>query len=140
MTAPANAVALAREHRRLERLMQRHQRALVDARFDWAAQRWRRYRERLAAHIEVEESWLAEAETQGWPLRWPVRVYRLEHRRILELAAAVAHELEAAPRARTADFRIALIEREKTLKGVLEHHHAREEQDLYRHFAKPPAR
>lgn len=137
MTALANAVALAREHRRLERLMQCHQRALVNARFDCARRAWQRYRVRLATHIEAEEVWLTEAETRSWPLRWAVRMYRLEHRRICELARSITCALErSAAAADSSHFRIALIEREKTLKSVLEHHHAREEQDLYRHLVE----
>lgn len=138
MTAPANAVALAREHRLLERLMQRHQRALVNARFEQAAVRWRCYQERLAAHMAVEEALLHRAETDGGSLRWAAQVYRLEHRRILQLATAIAQDLQAAKPRHSAWLRIEVIERQKTLKGVLDHHHAREEQDLYccRHVAR----
>ena len=125
----ASAAVLTHEHRLLEQLLQRHQRALVDARIEQAAAHWQRYRQALAAHIDQEEAGLDQLDSDA--LRWPLRLYRAEHRRILELADRIADQLARAPRRATAVFRIDMLEREKTLKGVLEHHHEREEQDLY---------
>lgn len=121
--------ALTREHRLLERLMQRHQRALIDARFDRAIDHWRHYRLRLASHIAPEEAWLDRVDASS--LRWRIKVYRAEHRRILLLADKITARLSHPARRESADYRITLLECEKTLKGVLEHHHKREEEDLY---------
>src|SRR5699024_187483 len=99
------------------------------ARFALAYRRWRQYRERLGAHIESEEAWLDRMDSAT--LQWRVKVYKAEHRRLLLLADRIAARLAHPPRRAKADYRIDMLERQKSLKGVLEHHHAREEQDLY---------
>ncbi len=124
---------LKHQHRRLERLFARHQEALVAQAPRRAAGFLSRYRGLLAAHTAQEEQWLALLQTLDIRTRWPVRVYRAEHKRFTRQVAALEASIRALPDEAMAPARlIELIEREKTLKGLSQHHHACEEEDLYR--------
>ena len=124
---------LKHQHRRLERLFARHQEALVAQTPRRAAGFLSRYRRLLAAHIAQEDQWLAVMQALDIKTRWPLRVYRAEHRRLTRQVAALEASIRALRDEPVAPARlIELIEREKSLKGLSEHHHAREEDDLYR--------
>lgn len=133
------AARLRREHLQLERLFQRHQLALVTGSTRQAQRCLRRYRELLDAHTRIEDRLLETVCRLGLATRWPVAAYRAEHRKLSALLDRLCGEIEALPDgALPAPRLIELIEREKTLKGVAEHHQAREEQDLYTLLDRSP--
>jgi hypothetical protein len=95
-----------------------------------------RYRDALVLHMQFEEQHLfpayAELPEQG---RWAASLYVQEHRKIQKLLEACSTGLEwlREQRLDASQMRrnvIALIDREKTLKGLLEHHEAREEESM----------
>lgn len=123
---------LEREHRVLERLLEAHQVALVTGNRSRAAHYLHRYRDLLTSHLHVEEPFLAAADEGIRSTRWPVTTYRAEHRKLLALLDRLLIRFESLSRDSLDPLQlIALIEQEKVLKGVAEHHHQREEQDLY---------
>ena len=123
---------LEREHRVLERLLEAHQVALVSGNRPRAAHCLHRYRDLLASHLHVEEQFFEAADEGIRSTRWPVTTYRAEHRRLLALLDRLFIRFESLSRDPLDPLQlIALIEQEKVLKGVAEHHHQREEQDLY---------
>lgn len=123
---------LEREHRVLERLLETHQVALVSGNRLRAAHCLHRYRDLLAFHLHVEEQFF-EAAGEGIRFtRWPATTYRAEHRKLLALLDRLLTRFESLSRGPLDPLQlIALIEQEKVFKTVAEHHHQREEQDLY---------
>jgi len=92
------------------------------------------YQQRLAAHIHIEDHVLLPYCVVGstGAMRWEARVYLAEHRRLEELVDKVCAHLAAIRRRGIKPaMLIGLLDQEKTLKHVLEHHHEREEKGLY---------
>ena len=125
--------ALADEHAALTQLFARHQAALVTRAWARAARLLDSHRKRLAQHIELEERYLLPyCPHPKLPNQWPARVYSAEHQRILELAGKLsARFAKLRRRGVTTMALIALLDEQKTLKHILEHHHAREELALF---------
>ena len=125
--------ALADEHAALTQLFARHQAALVTRAWARAARLLDSHRKRLAQHIELEERYLLPyCLREKLPNQWPTRVYSAEHQRIQELASKLsARFAKLRRRGVTSAALIALLDEEKTLKHILEHHHAREEMALF---------
>ena len=125
--------ALADEHEMLAQLFARHQAALIARAWARAARLLDSHRKRLAQHIELEERYLLPYCPQDkLPNQWPARVYSAEHQRIQELASKLsARFAKLRRRGVTSAALIALLDEEKTLKHILEHHHAREEMALF---------
>jgi hypothetical protein len=123
-------------HGQLNELFLVHQEALLMLRLDAAAELLGRYRECLLLHMRFEEEQLFPAyaglDRQG---RWPASLYVREHGKILELLAACDGAL-VRPRGRRAGPKetrrgvIALLDQERMLKGLTEHHETREERFL----------
>lgn len=125
--------ALADEHAALTQLFARHQAALVMRAWARAARLLDSHRKRLARHIELEERYLLPyCPREKRPNHWPARVYSAEHERIQELAGRLKLRFAKLRRrgVSTAAL-IALLDEEKTLKHILEHHHVREEIALF---------
>ncbi|HKT32765.1 MAG TPA: hemerythrin domain-containing protein [Gammaproteobacteria bacterium] len=125
--------ALADEHAALTQLFARHQAALVTRAWARAARLLDSHRKRLAQHIELEERYLLPyCPREKLPNQWPARVYSAEHQRIQELASKLSLRFaKLRRRGVTSAALIALLDEEKTLKHILEHHHAREETALF---------
>ena len=123
-------------HRELEEAFLVHQEALVAGNIARARSLLAAFIVRHELHRDFEDAELIPALADGVSgERWPASLYSLEHAKIADLLSGVEAELAAlcsmAPGGR--DYRralIALLEREKTLKGVIEHHHEREEAGL----------
>jgi hypothetical protein len=125
--------SLATEHVALARLYGRHQEALVTRYWKQAASLLEEYSVRLTRHIEIEERLLLpHCEAVSAAIRWQAKVYQAEHERIGQLLEKnIQHLAQARQRGMTPAGLIALLDEEKTLKHVLEHHHEREEQGLF---------
>lgn len=130
---PDPFIKLTREHASLDRLFARHQEALVNRSWAQAARLLETYGKHLQRHILIEEQLLLpQCETVGAKPRWKAEVYRVEHRRIELLLGKNRERLaHARRRGMTATVLIALLDAERTLKHLLEHHHEREEMALF---------
>ncbi|MGH8299759.1 MAG: hemerythrin domain-containing protein [Steroidobacteraceae bacterium] len=123
---------LLEEHLAFGDLFARHQEALLDRRFDEAASLLEAYTERLRAHIAYEESCVLPQCASRGDARWPPEVYRAEHRRIEQLLAKASDRLRGDARGGiTTAALISMLDEERTLKRLVEHHHEREEAALF---------
>ncbi len=124
---------LCGQHAQLTQLFAYHQEALLDRDWTVAAQLLGGYRERLYRHMEIEERFVLDASpvpAEGG--RWSTEVYRAEHRRIrLYLEKLDEWLTRARHDGAPAGMLIGLLDRERTLKHLLEHHHHREEMSLF---------
>lgn len=111
----------------------RHQEALVTRYWKQAASLLEEYSTRLRRHIEIEQRLLLpHCDAVSASIRWQARVYRAEHERIAQLLARnIQHLAQTRQRGMTPAGLIALLDEERMLKHVLEHHHEREEQGLF---------
>lgn len=124
---------MATQHVALAQLYGRHQELLVTRYWKQAASLLEEYRARLTRHIEIEERLLLpHCEAVAAAIRWQATVYRAEHQRIGQLLEKnIRHLAQARQRGMTPAGLITLLDEEKTLKHVLEHHHEREEKGLF---------
>lgn len=122
---------LLEQHVAFGDLFARHQEALIDRRWAEAALLLDEYGARLSRHIELEERYLLPQCPTAGRVRWPAKVYSAEHRRIEQLLKQ-ARERLARERQHgiTNAALISLLDSERTLKHLVEHHHEREEQAL----------
>lgn len=124
---------LSNEHVELTHLFTRHQEALVTRSWARAARLLDYYQKRLQYHIGLEERYLlpycAEEKADG---HWQAHVYIAEHRRLEELLRKTSTRLAVARRRGVSSAAlIALMDEEKTLKHVAQHHHQREDMALF---------
>ncbi|TDI47056.1 MAG: hypothetical protein E2P00_01715 [Acidobacteria bacterium] len=132
MNAPLQDIMA--EHNRFQELLEEHQVHLVEGDSKRAALAWERFCRALLAHIQGEEDVILPAyettckhERGGEP-----DVFRREHRRLRRMLTELSAWLAAwAGRTWPATEVILLVEREKTLKDLLEHHDQREDRYLY---------
>lgn len=123
---------LLEQHGALADLFARHQEALLDRRWAEAARLLEDYDRRLRCHMRLEEEHLLPHCEHVQAVRWPTNVYRAEHRRIEQLMKKAAERLTNAQRhGITPAVLISLLDEERTLKHLLEHHHEREEKGLF---------
>lgn len=125
---------LQQEHVALQKMFALHQQALVIRAWAHAAHLLEDYQQRLQRHIQLEERFLLPYCPQvKTPQQWPAHVYALEHRRLEELLNQAGTRLAVARRRGVKPAAlIALLDQEKTLKHLLEHHHERENRALFR--------
>lgn len=126
--------AFQQEHVALRKMFALHQEALVMRAWARAAHLLEHYRKRLRRHIRLEERYLLPycpaEKTRG---QWPAGVYVAEHRRAEELLdKAVARLALARRRGVKPAALIALLDQEKTLKNLIEHHDDREGLALFK--------
>lgn len=120
------------DHLALGDLFSRHQEALVERRWTEAARLLEEYEQRLLRHIDFEEQHLLSRADVLGNARWPSTVYVAEHRRIGQLLRKAADRLTRARASEmTSAVLISLLDEERTLKHLLEHHHEREEKALF---------
>jgi hypothetical protein len=123
-------------HQNLDELFLLHQEAVVMGSFDDATQLFDCFHDLHSLHMTFEdEKLLPELYRLDDPGRWPASLYTSEHSKVEELMGKTRNRLlslskgahsHANPRREI----IALLDWEKTLKGVCEHHQEREEQGL----------
>jgi hemerythrin-like domain-containing protein len=125
--------ALRDEHAALEELFAMHQEALLERNWTRSTELLDHYRRSLHRHFEIEERFLLPTYlASGAGVGQATRVYRAEHGRIRMLLDKVSTRLtEALQEGPTARRLIGLLDAERTLKRLLEHHHRREEMALF---------
>ncbi len=123
---------LLEQHQALSDLFARHQEALVDRRWAEAGRLLEEYERNLMRHIRLEEHHLLSRCDTVEDARWPGAVYRAEHRRIEQLLRKAGDRLNRARACEiTPAVLISLLDEERTLKHLVDHHHEREEKALF---------
>ncbi|MGH8295274.1 MAG: hypothetical protein ACRETZ_07235, partial [Steroidobacteraceae bacterium] len=87
----------------------------------------------LREHIAVEERYLLPKCASLDSARWPPEVYRAEHRRIDQLLVKAGERLRRlGQHGVPAAVLISILDEQRTLKRLIEHHHEREETALFK--------
>ena len=135
-SAPDMAATTARilaEHQEMDELFLQHQEALLEQDQPRAQARYAAFHQLLKAHIELEDTQLMPLHQQLPAPQWRTLVYSAEHEKILRvaqrMAERIAASLPAAPSARLRHI-IKLIDDERSLKNLVEHHNEREEKGM----------
>lgn len=129
--------ALEENHKDIYQWFLMHQECLLLGHGHYAQASLEVFTQLLEAHVAFENSHLLSsgAGTDFGRMRWAASVYRQEHEKILQLAGAVEclfTRWHAEERSRTKRLLLLeLLERQLTLRHVIEHHEQREEQDLF---------
>lgn len=127
---------IKKQHLELRELFARHQERLLLGQFEEAKVWLEHYFVCQKAHIQIEESYLLpEFEKIKRTTKWDGALYEKEHVKILKIYQNVADELDCLSEQEMteSDKRrkiIALLDKEKTLKGLNEHHEEREEEAM----------
>jgi len=125
---------LQREHATLDQMFLLHQGILVNRGWARAARLLAYYQQQLSQHIQIEEQMLLPYCTIAAPgeARWDAHVYVAEHRRLEELVGKAATRLAVIRRRGvSAAMLIGLLDQERTIKHVMQHHHEREAKGLF---------
>jgi hypothetical protein len=119
-------------HRYLEELFWLHQEALLERDLPLAMDFWALHQQMLLSHINVENTHLIAAhERCVHEPQWRSRVYLLEHEKIQAISIKMVQRLEGRASGRLSRREvIQLIDSQRSLKNVLEHHEDREESGL----------
>jgi hemerythrin-like domain-containing protein len=134
METPLSFASLSREHSELDRLFNKHQRALFTRNLDKAISRLADFRGRLRGHIDYEERRLLPlyadvgAETPGGTLQ----IFQAEHSKLLDWVEKL--EKLTGELSRSEDLTgsiLVLLDEESAFKGLFHHHAAREENLLF---------
>ena len=132
---PGCSAAFVEQHARIDALMAQHQEALVRLDLPEARRLYAAFRTALHEHMETEERDLLPAYDRlgRWEAAGAPDLMRAEHRQTRLLVDQIAAELlEIDARDGLTPARvIRFIEDERRLKGVMEHHHCRDERYLY---------
>jgi len=125
--------ALCNEHNMLTSNFALHQASLVNHAWGRASRLFEQYKKQLERHIQLEEHYLIpHYDALKTHDQWPVRVYAAEHRRIERLTGELSEVfVEMPPDGMKPSHLIAILDAEKTLKNVLDHHHRREELAMF---------
>ncbi len=123
-------------HQELDELFLLHQEAVVLAKFEAAVGLLGCFGELHQFHMDFENEKLIPALTElGDPGRWPASLYSSEHDKVQELLKKTEGRLlslrdSRLSRKNTRRAIIVLLDEQKTLKGVCEHHQEREQVGL----------
>jgi len=125
-----------KQHLDLRELFSRHQEFLLQGQFDDALISLNHYDVCHRAHAQLEERYLfpefVKIERQS---RWDVSLYEKEHEKITILFENISSDLQWLSEQHFNDSQlrrniIALLDKEKTFKGLTEHHEEREEDAM----------
>jgi len=123
-------------HQELDEFFLLHQEAVVLAKFEPAVELLGCFGELHQFHMDFENEKLLPALTElGDPGRWPASLYSSEHDKVQELLQQAGRRLLSLHEARLSSREtrrgiIVLLDEQKTLKGVCEHHQEREQVGL----------
>lgn len=127
---------ISQQHLDLHELFARHQEELLQGHLEEAKTWLTHFIVCQKAHIQIEEKYLfPEFAKIKRTSRWDVSVYKKEHDKIKQIHNNVARDLEwlSEQDLTASQLRqniIALLDKEKTLKGLGEHHQEREEEAM----------
>ena len=135
-TTPDIAALSARilaEHQEMNELFLQHQEALLEQDWAKAQARYAAFHTLLLSHIALEDSVLVPLHQQLTKPQWRTLVYTAEHDKVREIAQIMADRI-AAPKPEDKQQRlrwiIKLLDDERSLKNLLEHHNEREEKGM----------
>jgi hemerythrin-like domain-containing protein len=120
-------------HRQLDHYMGLHQECLLEQQLELALSSHDLLQRGLELHIEVENTQLFPAYEQ-WLTdgRWPLLVYQKEHEQLLKMltkSRAMVADLSGSG-SKLRQQILALLDYQRSLKNVVEHHEEREEQGM----------
>jgi hypothetical protein len=125
-----------KQHLDLRELFALHQEALLQGHFDVALTCLSNYGACHQAHAKLEEAYLfpefAKIKHQS---KWDVSLYIKEHEKIERLFVKISEDVNWLSEQNLSESQlrrniIALLDKEKTFKGLTEHHEEREEDAL----------
>ena len=125
-----------KQHLDLRELFTQHQEFLLQGQFDEALAYLSNYDICHQAHAELEERYLfpefAKIERQS---RWDISLYEKEHEKIASLFETISNDLYWLSEQQLTESQIrrniiALLDKEKTFKGLTKHHEEREEEAM----------
>jgi Hemerythrin HHE cation binding domain len=125
-----------RQHLELRELFARHQEMLLEGQFDAASIWLEQFTVCQSAHMQIEEKYLfPEFEKIERQTKWDGSLYQKEHEKIKQLRDNIEENLEWLMNQELDESQkrrniIALLDKEKTLKGLNEHHEEREEEAM----------
>ncbi len=123
-------------HQELDELFLLHQEAVLLGRFDDAIQLLNCFKELHQLHMDFEDKKLIpRLDELGNRGRWPASLYTDEHAKVQELMEKTESNLQSLSKGHLTkkDLRreiIAFLDKEKTFKGLCEHHQEREEAGM----------
>ncbi len=129
-------VLISQCHQTLNEIFLRHQEAVLLTRLDDAMALFGSFKQLHQLHLDFEDQvLLPKLSTLDNPGRWPESLYKSEHAKIQQLVNRVENSLRPLRTARLQDRAsrraiIAILDQQKTFKGVCEHHQEREEMAL----------
>ena len=125
-----------KQHLDLRELFLRHQEFLLQGQFDKALISLNHYDVCHQAHAQLEECYLfpefAKIEKQT---RWDISLYEKEHEKISSFFEIISNDLYWLSEQQLTESQlrrniIALLDKEKSFKGLTEHHEEREEEAM----------
>lgn len=130
------------QHLEMRELFTQHQEALLQGWLDDALNSLLRFDNILFTHIALEEKYLfPEFSGITRTSRWSTNLYVMEHEKVKQLYKNIANDLQwlSEQSFNDSDMRrniIALLDKEKSFKGLLEHHEDREETAMLKELDK----
>ena len=127
---------IKKQHLELRELFARHQEMLLLSQFEEAKVWMEHYSVCQKAHIQIEENYLLpEFGKIKRTTKWDSSLYEKEHAKILKIYQGIVEDLEWLSEQKIEESEkrrkiIALLDKEKTLKGLNEHHEEREEEAM----------
>lgn len=124
------------QHLELRELFTRHQEMLLELQLEEAKHWLEQFDVCQTAHMHIEERYLfPEFSKIRRESKWDVSLYEKEHEKIKHLYANIVDDLnwlaeQDLDRTQLRRNILALLDKEKTLKGLNEHHEAREEEAM----------
>jgi hemerythrin-like domain-containing protein len=119
-------------HQYMQELLHLHQEALLERDIGLALGFWQLHAQMLRLHIHLENEMLLPAlDNQVDSPAWPASLYRAEHAKISSMGEQLGEVLTGL--AETGLARrvvIALLDKQRSYKNLLEHHEEREEKGL----------
>lgn len=126
---------LEENHKDLYQWFLLHQECLLIGDDEYAQQGFLAFADILKQHMDFENNYIfTEVCKLKAPSRWDMHVYRKEHEKIEKLLLNVQEQLQAYLSSSGRMKRLhllELLEKQSTLRHVLEHHEQREEQDIF---------
>ena len=126
-------------HQQLNERLLLQQDALIDKNITLALQIFNQFQLLMIDHLQVENLILLPLHAEIEGVRWPSSLYKLEHDKIIKLMRKAERQLRSIQRHKHTDCRrdiVEIIDYQRSLKGVLEHHEEREEQGLLAELAQ----
>ena len=133
LNIPATTARILAEHAEMDELFLQHQEALLEQDQPRAQTHYAAFHQLLKAHIELEDTQLMPLHQQLLKPQWRTLVYTAEHEKILQVAQLMAERIAAPlPADKSARLRhiIKLLDDERSLKNLVEHHNEREEKGM----------